>query len=80
MLTCMHRLDQPLGTGFSNSEPTHQSEEDVARNLMGWLRNFIDTFGFHGRKIYLTGESYAGFYISYTAVSGRTTIGKLCND
>ncbi|PPJ52261.1 hypothetical protein CBER1_10589 [Cercospora berteroae] len=66
-LTNMVWLDQPLGTGFSNSEPTDQSEEDVARNLMGWLHNFIDTFGFHGRKIYLTGESYAGFYISYTA-------------
>lgn len=34
---------------------------------MGFFKNFIDTFSLHGRKIYITGESYAGYYVPYIA-------------
>lgn len=26
---------------------------------MGFFKNFVDTFGMHGYKVYITGESYA---------------------
>jgi carboxypeptidase D len=34
---------------------------------MGFWKNFVDTFGIHDYKVYLTGESYAGQYCSYIA-------------
>lgn len=60
-------VEQPVGTGFSRGPKTEQSEEDVARDFLGFFKNFIDTFGLHDKKIYITGESYAGYYISYIA-------------
>lgn len=34
---------------------------------MGFFKNFVDTFGLHGRKVFITGESYAGYYVPYIA-------------
>ncbi|SMR57184.1 unnamed protein product [Zymoseptoria tritici ST99CH_1E4] len=67
-LTNMVWVDQPVTTGFSQGPRVVNNQEDLSRDFMGWLKNFIDTFGLHGRKIYLTGESYAaGMYIPYMA-------------
>ncbi|CUS14441.1 unnamed protein product [Tuber aestivum] len=59
------RIDQPVGTGFSQGVPDATSEEDIAVKFLGFLENFIKTFGFENKKIYLTGESYAGYYVTY---------------
>lgn len=32
---------------------------------MGFWKNFIETFDIQGADVYLTGESYAGRYVSY---------------
>lgn len=32
---------------------------------MGFFKNFVDTFGLKNRKVYVTGESYAGRYVPY---------------
>lgn len=36
---------------------------------MGFFKRFLDTFGLKGKKIYITGESYAGYYVPYIADS-----------
>lgn len=60
-------VEQPVGTGFSQGVPTATSETDVAQQFLGFFKNFVDTFGLHNRKVYITGESYAGYYVPYIA-------------
>ncbi|KAJ4180618.1 hypothetical protein NW767_014334 [Fusarium falciforme] len=64
-LTNVVYIDQPIGTGFSRGNITATSEKDIAVQFMGFWKNFVDTFGLHGYKVYLTGESYAGLYCPY---------------
>ena len=66
-LTNMLWVDQPVGTGFSQGTPNATSDVDVARDFLGFFKNFLDAFGLANPKIYLTGESSAGFYIPYIA-------------
>ena len=58
-------VEQPAGTGFSSkgSTPGATNEEEVAEQFAGFWKNFIETFGLQHKKIYVTGESYAGFYV-----------------
>lgn len=30
---------------------------------MGFWENFVETFGLQGRKVFITGESYAGEFV-----------------
>lgn len=60
-------VEQPVGTGFSLGASTEINQEQVAASFLGFFKNFIDTFGMHGKKIYITGESYAGMYVPYIA-------------
>ncbi|KAF2458533.1 Alpha/Beta hydrolase protein [Lineolata rhizophorae] len=64
-LTNMLYVEQPVGTGFTTGEPTATNEEMAADQFLGFFKNFVDTFGFHERSIYIAGESYAGKYIPY---------------
>ncbi|KAF2202400.1 carboxypeptidase cpdS precursor [Delitschia confertaspora ATCC 74209] len=66
-LTNMIWIEQPVGTGFSQGEPTAQSTEEAAQEFLGFWKNFIDTFGLQNKKVYITGESYAGKYVPYFA-------------
>ncbi len=74
-------VEQPVGTGFSQGTPTATSETDVAAQFMGFWENFVDTFGLHNRKIFIAGESYAGYYVPYIADAflneNDTTVGLL---
>ncbi|GKT93122.1 serine carboxypeptidase [Colletotrichum tofieldiae] len=60
-------IDQPLGAGFSQGTPNAKDEFDVARQFLGFWRNFIDTFAMQGYKVYVTGSSYSGMYCPYIA-------------
>lgn len=60
-------IDQPAGAGFSPGPPTVKNEVDVAHQFNDFWKNFMKTFQLEGRKVYLTGESYAGQYIPYIA-------------
>ncbi|KAL9598144.1 MAG: hypothetical protein Q9219_004700 [cf. Caloplaca sp. 3 TL-2023] len=66
-LTNMVWVDQPAGAGFSPGPPSVDDEIEVANQFNDFWKNFISTFGFHYRHVYLTGESYAGQYIPYIA-------------
>lgn len=66
-LTNMVWVEQPVGTGFSQGNPNAQSETDVAKQFLGFFKNLVETFRLQGKKIYLTGESYAGSYVPYIA-------------
>lgn len=70
-LTNVVWVDQPIGTGFSpygDDAPANITNEvDVGRDFAGFWKNFMTTFNMTGRKVYLTGESYAGQYIPYIA-------------
>lgn len=60
-------MEQPVGTGFSTGTVTAQNEDDVARQFMGFWKNFVDAFGMQGYSVYITGESYAGAYCPFIA-------------
>lgn len=60
-LTNVVWVEQPIGTGFTQGTPTATSEVDVAAQFLGFWKNFVDTFSLHGRKVFITGESYAGY-------------------
>ncbi|CAK3949879.1 hypothetical protein DOTSEDRAFT_70394 [Lecanosticta acicola] len=68
-LTNVVWVEQPAGTGFSQKKgtPSATNEIEVAEQFLGFWKNFMDTFGLHGRKVYITGESYAGYYVPYIA-------------
>jgi carboxypeptidase D len=60
-LTNVVWVEQPVGTGFTQGTPTATSEADVAAQFLGFWKNFVDTFSLQGRKVFITGESYAGY-------------------
>lgn len=66
-LTNVVWVDQPVGTGFSVGTPTATDENDIARQFMGFWKNFVDTFSMQGYKVYVTGSSYSGMYSPYVA-------------
>lgn len=58
---------QPVGVGFSQGEPDIHNELELAKEFAGFYKSFVDTFDTHGSEVYITGESYAGFYVPYVA-------------
>jgi carboxypeptidase D len=54
-------VEQPVGTGFSQGEPTATSETDVADQFLGFFKNFVNTFAMQNYTVYIAGESYAGY-------------------
>ncbi|KAF8592582.1 alpha/beta-hydrolase [Ramaria rubella] len=63
-------LDQPAGTGFSYTSTDKFVHEltDAADQVVQFLRNFYDVFPeYRTMDTYLSGESYAGQFIPYTA-------------
>lgn len=66
-LTNMLWVEQPVGVGFSQGVPDIIDEIGLTREFMGFYKNFVDAFKVHGRKVYITGESYAGYYVPYVA-------------
>ncbi|KAA8911783.1 putative pheromone processing carboxypeptidase [Sphaerosporella brunnea] len=58
-------VEQPVGTGFTQGNPNIRNEEDMAAQFLGFLEQWLKTFDLEGRTTYVTGESYAGFYVPY---------------
>ncbi|RDB24738.1 hypothetical protein Hypma_007941 [Hypsizygus marmoreus] len=61
-------VEQPVGTGFSQGTPNITNDDQLAAELTGFLEQFLEVFSeLKGNNFYLTGESYAGFYVPYIA-------------
>ncbi|KAF2716119.1 alpha/beta-hydrolase [Polychaeton citri CBS 116435] len=66
-LTNLLFVEQPVGTGFSTGVPNIQDEVELADQFAGFYEQFAKTFGLEEFDVYLTGESYAGYYVPYIA-------------
>jgi carboxypeptidase D len=66
-LTNMLWVEQPVGVGYSQGTPNITNEVELAAEFRGFYKNFVDTFQTNNYKTYVTGESYAGFYVPYIA-------------
>lgn len=61
--TNMLYVEMPQGVGFSYG-PMPESENDIGLDMHGFLLNFYDTFPeMKPKKLFLFGESYAGYYV-----------------
>ncbi|KAK0212398.1 alpha/beta-hydrolase [Desarmillaria ectypa] len=61
-------VEQPVGTGFSQGTPNITNDNELAEQLTGFLEQFLEVFSeLKGKDFYLSGESYAGFYVPYIA-------------
>ena len=69
VINAKHRVEQPVGTGFSIGEITATTEEEIAQDFIKFFKNFETTFGIKNFKIYITGESYAGRYVPYISAA-----------
>ncbi|TDZ40947.1 putative serine carboxypeptidase [Colletotrichum trifolii] len=63
------RVEYPIGTGFSSGNVTATNNDETAEQFNGFWKTFIDTFDLKGKKIYITGESYAGIYVPYVGAA-----------
>jgi carboxypeptidase D len=61
-------VEQPVGTGFSRGTPNITNDDQLAAQVMGFLGQFLEVFSeLKGSDFYITGESYAGYYVPYIA-------------
>ncbi|TFK57058.1 alpha/beta-hydrolase [Heliocybe sulcata] len=61
-------IEQPVGTGFTTGTPNINNEDELADQFYGFLEQFFALFPeLTSKKLFITGESYAGFYIPYIA-------------
>ncbi|TDL18856.1 alpha/beta-hydrolase [Rickenella mellea] len=61
-------VEQPVGTGFSQGTPNITNDDQLAEQLTGFFEQFLNVFKeLKGKNFYLSGESYAGFYVPYIA-------------
>lgn len=66
-LTNMLFVEQPVGVGYSQGTPNITNEVELGLEFIGFYKQFVDAFQTHGKKTYITGESYAGMYVPYIA-------------
>lgn len=56
-------IEQPAGVGFSWG-PTVHDEAELSQDFYNFLQNFFRTFPDMGsKKLFIFGESYAGYYV-----------------
>jgi len=66
--TSMLYVEHPIGTGYSVGTPTATNQTDVSRDLFGFFNQWLQVFPeMGGKNFWLSGESYAGYYVPYLA-------------
>ncbi|KAF9506080.1 hypothetical protein BS47DRAFT_1378162 [Hydnum rufescens UP504] len=67
-LTSMLWVEQPVGTGFSQGVPNISNDDELAAQVAGFLVQFLEVFHeLKHKNFYVSGESYAGYYVPYIA-------------
>ncbi|KAF2171475.1 hypothetical protein M409DRAFT_63731 [Zasmidium cellare ATCC 36951] len=66
-LTNVLWAEEPVGFGFTEGASDITNEEELAKQYIGFYKQFLDTFDLRGWDVYLSGESYAGYYVTYVA-------------
>lgn len=66
-LTNIVYVEQPIGVGFTQGTPDISNEVELGQQFIGFWKNFAKAFRLENRKVYITGESYGGYYIPYVA-------------
>jgi len=63
--TAMLYIEQPVGVGYSYGGPDPENEDDVSGDVYAFLVNFYEVFRdtMLPKKLYIVGESYAGYYV-----------------
>lgn len=61
-------VDQPVGTGWSYGEHMVTNLDEIASEFVEFLLQFYEEFPvYKERELVITGESFAGKYLSYTS-------------
>lgn len=60
-------MEQPVGVGYTQGTPNITNEVELAQEFIGFYKSFVNAFQVQNYKVYLTGESYAGYYVPYIA-------------
>ncbi|KAH8914966.1 alpha/beta-hydrolase [Atractiella rhizophila] len=61
-------VDQPVSTGYSRGTVKAENEDDVAEEFFQFLIRFFQVYPeLKKRNLFITGESYAAYYITYIA-------------
>ncbi|CAB9499247.1 Pheromone-processing carboxypeptidase KEX1 [Seminavis robusta] len=61
--TAMLYVEQPVGVGFSTGGPDPEKEADLAGDFYIFLQNFFQVFDtYQSSKLFIVGESYAGYF------------------
>jgi carboxypeptidase D len=60
-------VEQPIGVGYTQGTPNITNEVELGLEFIGFYQNFVDAFALDGVTTYITGESYAGYYVPYVA-------------
>lgn len=50
-------VDQPVGAGFAVGEIRARNEVDIAKDFVGFFKNWEKLFDIENYKVYVTGES-----------------------
>ena len=61
-------IDQPVGTGWSYGEHVVTTLDEIGSEFLQFMINFYEEYPvYKNRELYLTGESFAGKYLSYSS-------------
>lgn len=66
-LTNMLWVEQPVGVGYTQGTSDIVDEVGLAKEFMGFYKQWATDFQAQGKKVYITGESYGGYYSPYVA-------------
>ncbi|KAM0545352.1 hypothetical protein ACHAPJ_011424 [Fusarium lateritium] len=62
-------VEYPIGTGFSTGKITITNNDEAAEQFLAFWKNLVDKFGLHNKRVFISGESYAGIHVPYVGAA-----------